>query len=371
MLNDSSTNIGLKASRLLFKNQSGVLNTILNFIPTPIAIWSDDRSWGILNSAAMHLTGFSRRDFHLSPTLWMEHVHPQDRVALSAAWETLKGGKKNVSCKYRFFPKKSEDEIWLRDVSASRSVLGEETSVVCSAYTQLSSIDACEQSSSEQAQAPHPTKNIIRQLTHAIQNNLQAIIGQLEILNFPVTAPSGYPAILSKVSEIDGFLRQLNEYFFPATSPFAVVDPLVVLKDLQREVGKNLADHGICVAMVCKDTLPDVMVDPKSFRNAVRQVINFSLVLLPNGGEVLIDARQKTVRGSEFVELSVTLTSEGSLAFNEEDVFQPFVRVNDQCVGLSMAITQEILRRQQGEVIFRRENRQRGVFTVLIKVCAH
>ena len=149
------------------------------------------------------------------------------------------------------------------------------------------------------------------------------------------------------------------------------MDPLVVLRDLQREVGKNLADHGIRVSMVCQDTLPEVFVDPIALRNAIRQVIDFSFVLLPNGGEVLLDAGQKTINGKEFVELSVTSNSESSLACEEKDVFQPFVRVNDQRVGLSMAIAQEILRRQHGKITFRKASHHRGVFTILMEVTSH
>jgi len=216
----------------------------------------------------------------------------------------------------------------------------------------------------------HLAEKIIRGLTHAIQNSLQTIIGEVEIVNLPETAPSEYSVILKKVGEIDRFLREAKEYFSPVRTPFSIVDPLVVLRDLQREVGKDLADHGIRVSMVCKDTLPAVSVDPRKFCHAVRQVVDFSLVLLPKGGEVLLDARHKTISGAEFVELSITNVSNGPLACKEEDVFRPFVRVNEQVVGLSMSIAQEILRRQRANIIFRKESQNRGVFTVLMEVCS-
>jgi nitrogen-specific signal transduction histidine kinase len=208
-------------------------------------------------------------------------------------------------------------------------------------------------------------------MTHAIQNSLQTIVSQIEILDLPTTAPSEYHVIVNKVDEIGRFLSEANEYLSPVRTPFSVVDPLVVLRDLKRQAGKSLADQGIRISMVCKDSLPDVFVDPKEFRNAVRQIIDFSLVLLPNGGEVLLDAGQKTINGKEFIELSVTCISGSSLTCEEEDVFQPFVRVNDQRVGLSMAIAQEILRRQRGHIIFRKESENRGVFTILMEEASH
>ncbi len=221
------------------------------------------------------------------------------------------------------------------------------------------------------AKPQHHAEELIPGLTHEIRNSLQMIIGEIEILNLPATAPSEYLVILNKVGEIDRLLREASEYVSPVTAPLSVEDPLVLLKDLQREVETDLAGHGIRIVMDCKDTLPRVIVAPKKLREAVRQVIDFSLVLLPKGGEVLLDARQKTVSGTEFVELSVTITSESSLACEEEDVFQPFVRVNNQRVGLSMAVAQEVLRRQHGNIVFRKESQHRGVFSILMEVCSH
>jgi len=217
----------------------------------------------------------------------------------------------------------------------------------------------------------HPAVELIPGLTHEIRNSLQMIIGEIEILNLTATASSEYLVILNKVGEIDRLLREASEYFSPVTAPLTVEDPWALLKDLQRDVETDLAGHGIHVAMDCKDTLPRVLVAPKKFREAVRQVIDFSLVLLPNGGEVFLNARQKTVSGSKFVELSVTIKSECTLACEEQDVFQPFLRVNNQRVGLSMAVAQEVLRRQHGSIIFRKESQHRGVFSILMEACSH
>ena len=363
--------IGLKPTSSSLKIQARVVTAILNSIPSPIAIWGGDRRWWTLNSAATRLTGFSGQDFHRNPTLWIEHVYSQDRASLLAAWDRLRDGEKKVSCEYRFFPKKSQSEIWLREVCEAWPDLGDATGAICSAYTDLSGSDGRKQTYYEEGKPRHPAKKLIRELTHAIQNSLQTIMSQIEILDLPATAPSEYHVIVNKVDEIGKFLSEANEYFSPVRTPFSVVDPLVVLRDLKRQAGKSLADQGIRVSMVCKDSLPDVFVDPQEFRNAVRQIIDFSLVLLPNGGEVVLDAGQKTINGKKFIELSVTCISGSSLTCEEEDVFQPFVRVNDQRVGLSMAIAQEILRRQRGHIIFRKENENRGVFTILMEEASH
>jgi len=219
-----------------------------------------------------------------------------------------------------------------------------------------------------------PQRHAVEQfsrLTHRIRNSLQTIIGEIEILNLPATAPSESRVILNKVNEIDRFLREAIEYVSPVTAPLSVEDTLVVLKDLQRDVETDLAGHGIRIAMVCKETLPELSVDPTKFREVVRRVVDFSLVLLPKGGEVLLDARRKTVSGTECVELNVAITSERSLACEQKDVFQPFLRVNNQRVGLSVAVVREALRRQHENIIFRRESQHRGVFSILMEARSH
>ena len=208
-------------------------------------------------------------------------------------------------------------------------------------------------------------------LTHKIRNSLQTIIGEIEILNLPATAPSESRVILDKVDEIDRCLRETSEYVSPVTAPLSVEDPLAILKDLQRDVETDLADHGIRFTMVSKETLPELCVDPTRFREVVSKIIDLSLVLLPKGGEVLLDAGHKTVSGTEFVELKVVIMAERSLAREKEDGSQPFLQVNNRRFGLSMAVTREVLRRQHGNIIFQKESQHRGLFSILMEARSH
>src|SRR3990172_631876 len=124
---NNNMDIGLKPTSSSLKIQAKVVTAILNSIPSPIAIWGGDRRWWTLNSAATRLTGFSGQDFHRNPTLWIEHVYSQDRANLLAALGRLRDGEKKVSCQYRFFPKKSQSEIWLREVCEAWPDGGETT----------------------------------------------------------------------------------------------------------------------------------------------------------------------------------------------------------------------------------------------------
>ncbi|MBI2352210.1 MAG: hypothetical protein HYV00_12180 [Deltaproteobacteria bacterium] len=49
-------------------------------------------------------------------------------------------------------------------------------------------------------------------------------------------------------------------------------------------------------------------------------------------------------------------------------MFRPFLRVNNHQVGLGITLAHQILRRHQGNILFQKENPQRGLFTILLKV---
>jgi K+-sensing histidine kinase KdpD len=91
-------------------------------------------------------------------------------------------------------------------------------------------------------------------------------------------------------------------------------------------------------------------------------------MLLPRGGELRIEAGLHWMAGDRYVELSLINASPTSLTVESSDVFRPFLKVNERRVGLSMTVAREILRRHFGKIAFYQEHRNRGVFSILIKV---
>jgi nitrogen-specific signal transduction histidine kinase len=53
---------------------------------------------------------------------------------------------------------------------------------------------------------------------------------------------------------------------------------------------------------------------------------------------------------------------------DEVDVFRPFLNINGRRIGLSMAVAREILRRHSGKIVFSREQRNRAVFSIRLKM---
>jgi hypothetical protein len=101
--------------------------------------------------------------------------------------------------------------------------------------------------------------------------------------------------------------------------------------------------------MIVKEALPMVPLDD-NFDRALRGVIDFSRALLPQGGELEIEAGIRRRQGERYIELNIASSSSTSLQVDESDVFRPFSNVNGYRLGLSMAVAQ-ILRRHYGEIV--------------------
>ena len=99
----------------------------------------------------------------------------------------------------------------------------------------------------------------------------------------------------------------------------------------------------------------------------LKRVVEFSLALLPHGGVMEISSGRRKIRDRQYIELKVASSSDTSLGLEERDVFQPFLQVNGYQVGLGIELAQQILRRHQGKIFFKKQTPQRGQFTILLR----
>jgi len=205
-------------------------------------------------------------------------------------------------------------------------------------------------------------------LTHEIGNHLQAIRGELDLLTLSGALPQqSSKSVAFGVQQIHKLTREITEYLSPPPLQLRAEDLAVVLAEVIRISERELAEHGIRMTVVVKEPLPRLQLDGQ-FRSALKRVLEFSCALLPEGGELKIEAGLHWMEGDRYVELSLINASPTYLNVPSNDVFRPFLKVNDCRVGLSMAVARQILRRHFGKIAFRQEHRDRGVFSILIKV---
>ena len=335
--------------------------TALEFLPSPAALWSLDRHSCFFNDDARELLGFCEHDFKQDAALWLERIHPEDRKEFLRAWKSLQAGDTRVSSRYRFQPKNRTQVLCLREVSFLYGGSGAKKPNVWTVYLE-------EVASESLFQGAGQVRNFVRGLTHEMGNNLQAIRGELDILRFSQALPNdNAETIYRGINQVRRLVHEIEEYLFPSSVDPKTEDPASVLAEVIQSREKEMAAHGIRTGMKLKQSLPKVPLDLQ-FGRALTNVIDFSRALLSKGGELNIEAGVCRQDGENYIELNIVSSSETSLQVEEGDVFRPFANVNGHRAGLSMAVAQQILRRHFGKIVFRKEQSNRGVFSLLIRV---
>ena len=336
------------------------VSVILEVIPYPVALWSLDRRSCIFNHPTRELLGFSDDDFNQNSSLWMDRIHPQDRDAFVSAWSSLQAGDKKIACRYRFLAKNHATALRLTEISIVQSRRESDVLAIWSLYSEESGFD-------DEFTGAYPLRKLLGGLTHDIGNNLQTISGELELSRWSgVLSVESAEAMARGITQIRTLAHEIEEYLFPSTHRLRTEDPASLLTEVIQSKEKEMAAHGIRTGMVVKEALPKVPLDGQ-FDRALRGVIDFSRALLPQGGELKIEAGMRRREGERYIELNIVSSSATSLEVDEKDVFRPFSNVNGHRLGLSMAVAQQILRRHYGEIAFRKEGSNRGVFSLLIR----
>ena len=348
-----------QASRL----RAGLIEagTAIELVPSPAALWSLDRQSCFFNVDARELLGFCEHDFKQDGALWLERIHPDDRKEFLRAWKSLKTGETRVSSRYRFQPKNRTQVVWLKEVSFLYAASGVEKPNVWTVYLEEVMSDSFFHGASQM-------RNFVRGLTHEMGNNLQAIRGELDILRFSQAIPNdSAEAIYRGVNQVRRLVHEIQEFLLPPSVEATTEDPASVLAEVIQSREKEMAAHGIRTGMKLKQSLPKVPLDLQ-FGRALTNVIDFSRALLSKGGELNIEAGVCRRDGENYIELNIVSSSDTSLQVEEGDVFRPFANVNGHRAGLSMAVAQQILKRHFGKIVFRKEQSNRGVFSLLIRV---
>ena len=206
-------------------------------------------------------------------------------------------------------------------------------------------------------------KDILRPLIHEIGNSLQIIKLETHLV-LQDRAGTLYPAI----NRIDHLLGDLRDYVLSDEPIFSEQRVDRLLHEIVAKVKKDVRYKKIKLRVFCKKPIPSIRVDARQFRKALARVLRFCQVLVDKVGDVKIGVRLRNVNGRKRIELVITSASTALARVEEKDVFQPGLRINNQHVGLGMALARRILLRHQGSIVFQKESSKRANVVILMDV---
>jgi nitrogen-specific signal transduction histidine kinase len=210
-------------------------------------------------------------------------------------------------------------------------------------------------------------RDFVNGFNHEIGNGLQAIKGEIDLLLLAgALPPQSARAVDRGIQRIAELTDEVHAYLATAAEPWRE-NPVRTIREVIQLSSQGLKDRGIRIAVEFKDQLPELPIG-SDFCNAIKWVIDFSCALLPKGGDLKIEAGVNRIGAAFYIELRVINVSPSCLDIEEKEVFRPYLKVNEYRVGLTMVLARQILRRHFGRIIFQKEQPNRGVFSISIKV---
>lgn len=339
----------------------------LEIFPCPAALWIAQDRFCTINTLTSELTGYSPEELQENSSLWIERVHPAERGMYLKARQKLQSGDKSMSCDYRFSPKGQKKEKWLRERSVAYRFGNHAGVGIVSVYSDVSELAALRQSAEDNHRSQQ-ARDIIRGLVHEMENNLQVIRGALDLLCLTGVKLRELGFVENGFQRMNKLMGELDGLFTKQKVEDSRSDPASILNELAECMKNDLRQHGIRLNLSCRDSLPPVRIDPAEFRRAVQTVMEFSRVLLPNGGELKIEAGVRKIEDQSYFKLTVSNFGAVSIPVTEENVFRPFLKINGHSLDLSMTLAQQILERQEGRIFFAKEPERPAIFTILLRL---
>jgi hypothetical protein len=352
-------------SWLRIENISDSDGHVLDLLPCPIGLWTRNFSRCHLNQPAKRLIHCAEADASRLGFFWLDHVHQADRERYLALRDQLTKRTSPISCDYRILRDDSNEPIWIREVSVLNEDQAASPWQVRSVYTEISDLKRAYASEEQRKIAAE----FIEKFIHTLQNRLHVLSMGLELAGRGLNDQIEPSRFLEIVDSINRSVQDLRDYLVRIDGGLSAQDPAEILSAVLSNMRKELNRKSINLRLVRREPVPMVHADKEQLCSAFERIVECCGALLNKGGELDVEAGPKEVSGELFAELKVTTSTAASVELADGADSRPHVNLiaDNAGVRINLAIAADILRRYQGQVLFRKADQQRGQLTVLIK----
>jgi hypothetical protein len=207
--------------------------------------------------------------------------------------------------------------------------------------------------------------DIIGDLFHDAQNGVHLVGMELELVSMGLGNTADAVKTAEIVKLLENNLRDLRGYISSVQEPSATCDPAAVLDYVISNLQSRNRDVDLKLKSLIPDTLPLVLTHRKLLTRVLERVFDFCENLLPQGGELSILAASQCIESQFHAEISLTMTGIQAIPMVAEQEFRGSRSSADRGQanqGIQRAL--EVLRRQRGQITFRRHSEHQCQLTL-------
>lgn len=210
-------------------------------------------------------------------------------------------------------------------------------------------------------------------VAHEIKNPLGSIGIHLQLINKAVEGqthvePGAIKDYLDVIGEEVERLNRIVVDFLFAVRPMDV-NPVdtglnTLIEEMMDFVRYELEQQGIALKLDLDDTLPELKIDEKYFKQALLNLIKNAIAAMPEGGELTVSTQK---RGDE-VTLRFSDTGVGIPDDVIDKIFEPYFTTRESGSGIGLTLVYKIIREHLGEISVNSQEGRGTAFTITLPV---
>ena len=194
-------------------------------------------------------------------------------------------------------------------------------------------------------------------IAHEIGNPLTSISSYVQILremDHDEFTKESLDTVAKHITRIADIVRQMSSFSKTRASDLRHHDALELVDMTLDLVKYDKRMKGIKINVEIPETLPPVRVNETQMIQVLMNIILNAADAMTDGGNLDIRAREL----DEEIEITVADTGSGIPAEHMEKIFDPFFTTKDKGTGLGLAVSYNIIRSYQGDILV--ESRPEG-----------
>jgi two-component system cell cycle sensor histidine kinase/response regulator CckA len=344
---------------------------------TYIAELGLEGQWLFVSPQIESLLGYSKEEWLASSANWIQHVHPDDRHAVSVAEEATLHGN-SFRAEYRMF-RRDGSIVWIND--SGSLVLGQNERQLLHGVL----VDVTDQKQLQIRFAQTERMEAVGQLASGVAhdfNNLLTIIKGYSSLLLDKD-PHGADAhaareIQHAADRAASLTHQLLAFGRKQTLQPRILDLNLIVRGLETMLRRVVAEN-VEVIIATTNRIGHVKADPVQMEQVLLNLVVNARDAMPAGGKLTISTGhaelasdvgcdETLVRAGSYITLSVRDNGTGMDAATRARIFEPFFTTKEvgKGTGLGLATVYGIIKQSNGHIEVESEPGEGTTFRVLL-----